>query len=278
MQLEWPAEAPPLLHRLARLLLSIASLSLPSDWSWLRVGVPLLALLHMPRRMDTLLISRPASAVLFSEDSYTLLPDARSCSCRGTWVEFSFTFQKKKRSTESTSSTGLEDWWLVFFFLLSFSIWFRCSGSLERAPLRLSNVKHTRGNHKWSCYTLTDFTSIYSSEAPPKSTSRRPGRSSEAWIHPSHHPGIFHHPLCLFAFISSYHPLCSLCRHADAADLTAECGRWYQSVSLLLVTVEFIWVQASHWGIIVIAMSVTSISPLVGVCAQTLGTTKSKVR
>lgn len=98
----------------------------------------------------------------FSEDSYTILPHARSCSCRG--LELSLGLLLKKKREHQQHGTG-RLMTCAFFF----SIWFCCSGALERASLKSNIMKCTRGNYKWNYYTLTNLMlSIYSAETPPK--------------------------------------------------------------------------------------------------------------
>lgn len=72
------------------------------------------------RAVWTLSLSPVLRVLSCFSDSYTILPHARSCSCRGLDLSLGLLFKKKrKRSNESINSTGQEDWWLVLFLFLT---------------------------------------------------------------------------------------------------------------------------------------------------------------
>lgn len=139
-------------------------------------------------------------------------------SCWRSRLQRQGTLSLGRQRAPSAQDRKIDD--LCFF---SFSIWFGCSGSHERASLRSSGMKHTHTIH-WltSCRQFIQLFSWSSAKVDME--------ASETILR-GLDPSNDYAALCVFAFISSHHPLCTLCRHTVAADLMAECGRWCQTAA-----------------------------------------------
>lgn len=217
----------------------------------------------------------------FSEDSYTILPHARSCSCRGLELSLGLLFKKKEkvRTRASTARDRKIDGLCFFFFYLVLLQWHTWksftevqyhemhTGKLQMKLLYIDRP-HAVNLFRWNSAKVDIQASktILGGLDPFITISRN---FTEVWV---------------FAFISSYHPLSTLCRHAVAADLTAERGQWCQSsvppcpkVSTGLRPGDRVGhLSPSHRGIIFIGMGVVNSNTLVGASTQTIGTKGSK--
>lgn len=159
------------------------------------------------RAVWTLSLSPVLRVLSCFSDSYTILPHARSCSCRGLELSLGLLFKKKKKKVEREHrqhGTGR-----LMACAFSFSIWFCCSGALERASPKSNIMKCTRGNYKWNYYTFDPPHAVNLFRWNSAKVDIQASKTILGGLDPFITISRDFTEVCVF---SSYHPLSTLCR------------------------------------------------------------------